>query len=451
MQASVTLQSSDETLVAGFAWAKTQALAYVFQADPVGDWFEAALPGREAFCMRDVAHQSTGAQVLGLAAATRNMLRKFAENIAETRDWCSYWEINRHNKPAPVDYCTNSDFWYNLPANFDVLHCCYRQHLWTGDRTYLDDPVFRNFYDRTVNDYVRAWDKDGDGIPEHYPVYGTRGIATYNEEVRHPLIGGDLIAVQAAAYLAYAAILELTGTVPAAGGWRVKAQGLRELYGSRWWNAALRRFASFQLQDRSYSAAYHGMSNYFPLYFGLVADEERLTAVLDDEIARRTALCIEERSYLPELFYAYGREDAAYAELTAQMAPTYSRREYPEVSYAIVGTIATGMLGLAPDATTSTLKTRPRLVAQTDWVEMTDLPILANRIQVRHTGQSETDLTNLSGPPFLWKATFPGHLDALWVDGAECQPQRGQDAHGHNESWVALSVGAQTSHTVTAR
>jgi hypothetical protein len=95
---------------------------------------------------------------------------------------------------------------------------------------------------------------------------------------------------------------------------------------------------------------------------------------LDDEIARRSALCIEERSYLPELFYAYARNAAAYAELMAQMDPAYKRREYPEVSYAALGSIATGMLGIAPDATTSTLTTLPRLTEQTDWVEMTNLP-----------------------------------------------------------------------------
>ena len=86
MNANVSLDSSDKLLRQGFAWAKTQALAYVFSAsttgDPVGDWYEAALPGREAFCMRDVAHQSTGAQALGLAHYTYNMLYKFAANIA---------------------------------------------------------------------------------------------------------------------------------------------------------------------------------------------------------------------------------------------------------------------------------------------------------------------------------------------------------------------------------
>ena len=145
----IVLKTSDTDLGEAFEWAKKQALAYSFTGDPVGDWYEAALPVREAFCMRDVSHQSIGAHALGPFQHTNNMLRKFAENIPESKDWCSYWEINREGLPAPVDYYNDVQFWYNLPANFDVLNCCYRMYLWTGDRTYIDDHTFLNFYRRT--------------------------------------------------------------------------------------------------------------------------------------------------------------------------------------------------------------------------------------------------------------------------------------------------------------
>ncbi len=92
---SLVLKTSDARLAAAFAWARGQALAYAFEGDPVGNWYEAALPGRHAFCMRDTAHQAMGAHVLGLAGYTHNMLHKFAENISKSKDWCSYWEINR--------------------------------------------------------------------------------------------------------------------------------------------------------------------------------------------------------------------------------------------------------------------------------------------------------------------------------------------------------------------
>jgi hypothetical protein len=144
-------------------------MSYVFDGDPVGPWFEAALPGRRAFCMRDVSHQVAGAQALGLSKYTHNMLRRFAENISASKAWCSYWEINYLKRPAPIDFKSDDAFWYNLPANFDVLDACYRMYLWTGDRTYVEDPVFLNFYAHTVTDYVsqrdlgvegRAWRQD---------------------------------------------------------------------------------------------------------------------------------------------------------------------------------------------------------------------------------------------------------------------------------------------------
>ena len=103
-QSSLELSSSDTRLVEAFTWAKQQALAYVFDKDPVGPWYEASLPGRRAFCMRDVSHQAAGAQALGLSKYTHNMLRRFAENISASKDWCSYWEIDYRNLPAPVDY-----------------------------------------------------------------------------------------------------------------------------------------------------------------------------------------------------------------------------------------------------------------------------------------------------------------------------------------------------------
>src|ERR1700683_4950892 len=120
-RSDLELRSSDTRLVQSFNWAKQQAMAYVFDGDPVGPWYEAALPGRRAFCMRDVSHQVAGAQALGLSKYTHNMLRRFAENISASKGWCSYWEINYLNHPAPIDFKSDEEFWYNLPANFDVL------------------------------------------------------------------------------------------------------------------------------------------------------------------------------------------------------------------------------------------------------------------------------------------------------------------------------------------
>lgn len=92
----ITLKSSDKELELAFEWATETAMNDVGNGDPVGPWYEAALPNRESFCMRDVSHMSNGAYYLGL----KGMLGKFAKNIASSRDWCSCWEMDKNNNPS---------------------------------------------------------------------------------------------------------------------------------------------------------------------------------------------------------------------------------------------------------------------------------------------------------------------------------------------------------------
>ncbi len=98
--------------------------------------------------MRDIAHQSIGGEILGLSNHNYNMMIKFAENISASKDWCTYWEINKNDKPAPVDYFNDEQFWYNLPSNFDVVQACFKLYEWTGNKEYLYNPVFINFYEK---------------------------------------------------------------------------------------------------------------------------------------------------------------------------------------------------------------------------------------------------------------------------------------------------------------
>lgn len=445
--ATLTLNSSNADLVTGFTWAKAQALAYVYRGDPVGDWYEAALPGREAFCMRDVAHQSTGAQLLGLADCTYNMLRRFAENISASKDWCTYWEINRYNQPCPADYQSDNHFWYNLPANFDLLHCCYRQYLWTGDSRYVDEPLFRNFYDKSVHEYVARWDRDGDGIPDHQPADGIRGIGTYNEVVPHPQVGGDLVAAQYGAYLAYANLQTLLGEVAVAETFRRKAHALQQHYHAQWWAAEAGRFASFRLQDGTYCPEYHGIPNFFPLYLDLVTAGEQWERALADVI-RNAGPNVEERAYLPELFYRAGHHEAAFAQLMAQFAPTYGRRDYPEVAFCAIGNVGGGLVGLSPDARTRTLTTYPRLTAAVEWVELAHIPLFNNLITVHHHGLQQSTLRNEQGAPLTWRASFPGTHTSVTVDGVHQPATQGVSTTGQPESWVSIQVEPGQQHTV---
>ena len=149
--------SSIPWLTQSFVWAKEQALAYGRTGSKtIGPWYEAALPGRNAFCMRDVSHQTEGAAALGLYAANRNLLGLFAQSAVESRDWAAYWEIDGEGRPSSADYVSDSDFWFNLPANFDVLDASVRMLRWTGDDSYRTDPVFQRFFRITMSDYIQC-------------------------------------------------------------------------------------------------------------------------------------------------------------------------------------------------------------------------------------------------------------------------------------------------------
>lgn len=263
--AKVSFTSSDPELNRAWEWAKSTALSYVRDGDPVGAWYEAALPGRDAFCMRDVSHQSTGAAVLGLDKHTKNMLFRFAENISESKDWCSYWEINKDNLPAPVDYKNDKDFWYNLPANFDVIDACFRMCLWSGDTSYVTDPVFLNFYEKSLTDYVGRWDLSADRImsrkrimnlpegatSENHHYYDNRGIPGYFEGAGGMMqMGIDLLAAQYTAYNWYH--YRLIAPAQRESQWLREANKIDSIIRSILWDPELSAFKSILYEDGSF-------------------------------------------------------------------------------------------------------------------------------------------------------------------------------------------------------
>ncbi len=451
MASPLGLETSDLKLAAAFAWAKGQALDYVFPhavyGDPVGDWYEAALPSRFAFCMRDVSHQATGAHVLGLAAFNVNMFRKFASGISPSRDFCSYWEIDKWDRPAPVDYKNDRDFWYNLTANFDVLDACWRQFLWTGDAAFVQDPAFLAFYRQSLKEYIEAWDKDGDGIPEHRPEYGSRGLGGYDEGPfsDRALYASDLVAAMARAFDDYAGLLELRGDHAATGLYRDRAAGLRTAYDS-WWSDAKGRYADGRVQGGALVYQDLIWNGVFPLYFGSIPPGPRRDATLR-RIVEATPEGIEIESYLPEIFYRYGKDDAAYAGILALADPAKKRREYPEVSFAVIGAVTTGLVGIQADARTRTIETRSGLTAATPFAELRDCPVFDGAVTVRHEGRGKTSLRLLSGGPIVWRAVFEGAWPALLVDGTSRAASAGRDEAGRPISWVLVEVAA--GHKVT--
>ena len=460
-QGAIEFESSDTKLVEGFQWAKSQALAYARTDGTIGPWYEASLPGRNAFCMRDVSHMSTGAQFLGLSLRNLNMLRRFAANISASKNWCTWWEITRDNLPAPVDYNNDQDFWYDLPANFDVLDACYRQWLWTRDSAYLD-PVFLNYYRHTVTDYVKAWDHNGDELLEHLPSYGHRGIATYDEDLQgEVLVGADLIAAQYAAYRDYAAIQGARNEMENAAVFERKANHLKSLYNSMWWDASRNSYFGATGEDGKFHAdlkegAGRGMLE-FPLYYGLTADGPKTRATLDTLEQRLESDLnatggevggVEGRSYLPDIFYKYGRSQAGYRALTAMMDPGLKRREYPEVSYTAIGNLGSGLMGIQPLAAGQTIETFSQLTNETDWAALHRVPVGGNIISVKHLKNNETTLTNEQGPALTWRAAFPGKFRALFSKGRQTPSSHGLRAAGTAQIYSTIQVRPGETHVV---
>jgi hypothetical protein len=466
------LKTSDTALAGAFEWARRQALGYAFSGDPVGDWYEAALPGRQAFCMRDTAHQSLGAHMLGLAGHTRNMLHKFAENVSESKDWCSYWEINREDAPAPVDYLDDAHFWYNLPANFDVLDACYRMYTWTGDRSYITDPAFLNFYRRTAHDYVERWDLGLDRIMTRQRIINirgrfdsanrfqkNRGIPSYDEGDPNFVVAVDQLAAQYAGYLAYARFQQLRGDQAEAEAFLSRARELKSFLNRVWWDTKAQSYYSRLNLD--YQLEGHG-PNLSVLYYGAAENGPKSNSVLNEllrTINERVAVGVERQSHFPEVLYRYGKSDAAYTQILDLMREGKNRREYPEVSYAVIGAITSGVMGIELDASEpenalrdslyvdGTVTTLPRLTAATAWAELDHIPIRANELNVRHDGMNKTTVENVRGPSLIWRACFPASLNTLQVDGKVLQARRHVTAAGQTVSCAAVDIGSEEKRT----
>ncbi|MFH0760254.1 MAG: hypothetical protein V2A67_01970 [Bacteroidota bacterium] len=397
----ISFSSDDPVLVQGFEWAKKQALAYVNRGtDPVGHWYEAALPNRYAFCMRDVSHQLIGAHLLGLDDINKNLLTKFVTAIAESRDWCGYWEIDKWNRPAPVDYKNDQDFWYNLPANFDIIDACYRAYLWTGDSSYLYDPAFISYYEKSLNEYVNRWDPDNDGLMEGASDSTTsRGLSSYNEE-KFGKVGADLLAGQFIGNYDYGNMLKIKKLPKSATNYTEKADKIRNHLNTVWWNPVQELYHHYIRYDGTWLDDKQMMS--FLLRWDVVPDERKLP-VLNHILMGYEQTGVEMNTYYPLEFYRAGRNDTAYSLLTRLMSPDLKRREYPEVSFAVLETIAMGVMGIVPDATNRSVTTTPRLTAPTHWAELKDMPLFDGTVNLRHDGFSST-LTNNTKRNITWIA-----------------------------------------------
>ena len=440
--------SSDKKVEQAFVWAKSMALHYKgHPKDSVGPWYESALPPRDAFCMRDVSHQSIGAEILGLKEENRNMLTLFASNISASKNWCSYWEINKAGKPASDDYRNDYEFWYNLPANFDVLYASWRLYLWTGDKYYINNPAFVHFQEKTVNDYINTWVLSADSMltrPAHpnAPVpfnesdafHRCRGLPSYSEGVANLKTGVDLVAALYRGLLTYSAILTEKGRLKEAALYSSKAEKYRQQLEAQWWDEKDKLYHTYYSNDGHFGKE---EGETFLLWFDALKDNNRINQTLT-HLSSKT-WNVENTSYLPLIFYNKGSWDKARDYILYLSDETTARREYPEVSFGVIEGIVQGLMGIAPDVRKHCISTIYK-TADTGNTVIRNLPLLNTIVDVAHLDAHQSSLTNRGKQQLKWKAMFYGSYHQAYADRKPVTIRQETDPQGKIISFAEVIV-----------
>jgi hypothetical protein len=457
---SFDFHSSNASLNETFRWAKQQALAYLRTGpDSIGPWYEAALPGRNAFCMRDVSHQAQGAAALGLFEANHNMLHRFADSTAASRNWAAYWEIDGNGMPSSADYHSDTDFWFNLPANFDVLDAIVRMWRWTGDDSYRDDARFQLFFRETLTDYIAQWQLQPETILERPRIanqrqangefVSSRGIPSYTEGPKNFIFGADLLAAEYRAILSYKEIAAKPEDKKLAARMQKTADAIQRILETVAWSQQGHHFNGVIQKGRSG----FGSGDTLALYFDAVKDPEHIRGALDyvSDPAYWKTINIEEESYVPLVLFRDGRTDAAYRVLLDMAVPGKPRREYPEVSYAIIASLICGAMGIEPSHTGDAydVRTLSQPMTRMDDLIVTSLRMKGNVLDVSHTADASTRFLNRKGPAIRWRAAFGGTVSNLRVDGRSVRAEHGLLARGIHISWTTITVLPGSSVTVS--
>lgn len=393
---------------------------------------------------------------MGLYEANHNMLQRFAASAAKSRDWAAYWEITGKGVPSPADYVSDNDFWFNLPANFDVLDATVRMMNWTGDSSYRTSPIFHNFSRITLSDYLRAWQLypamllTRPRIANQRTTEGrfidARGIPSYSEGTKDFIFGADLLAAEYRAMRSYQEVPENGSLLHDE---EKNASAIQSLLEKVAWSEQDHHYYGPIRNDLSG----YGSGDTMILYFGAVKDPTHIRGALDYISAPSywKQINIEEETYIAQTLFRYGRTSTAYEVLADISAPNKARREYPEVSYSVISAIVSGVMGVAPAAIGDNydVSTLSRLPTEMDVASLTDISIRRNRIQVTHHGSSLSRLKNLSGPPLRWRASFAGRLDRLKIIETEVPAHHFITWDGTPISWADVTVARGQEITVS--
>ncbi len=440
---TIGVSTSNKKLETAFAWAKDKALSYVqtgksgvvnrHERNSVGTGNVAYIPSywagytsRTAFYSRDYCHQASGAHLLGLQRENLSILRAFAATATESRKWFPLWALNFDGSPFTLDAPKEDYFVREVPAVFELVEQCYRQYLWTGDSEYVNDPLLWNFCTKAVTDFIALHDgripngvAEGDGSGDIF-----RGAATYNEiESDSPLIeSGDAIACQYQALECYSKMLAIKGDTKQAREFSRKADHLKTFFNKKWGVKKGKTEYVRGYDIKGNAPANWGLENswFMPMKF-ITEPSDKNDAYLDF-----IAGCMEKRwgrpsnleaiTYIPGVFFPYNRVPDAWKWL--EYIIDQPDKEYPEVSYTLVGHVVEGMLGFEPNAPEGSFLTVPRLPGAVADLCVSHIPLGGHRLTVTHEGISKSTVTHVSGNgPLKWEACFYGDHPTIFVNG----------------------------------
>ncbi|MFE3454771.1 hypothetical protein ACFXJ8_38200 [Nonomuraea sp. NPDC059194] len=394
------IDSSNEELVAMFEWACDRALRWAHPAgsrgplnvderQPYGMGEGVYLPSywagyahRSGFYLRDFVHQLPGAHLLGLHAANLAMLRCFAASATEEHGHRPVWAFNFDGSYLSIDYRGPGAFVREAPAVYELVEAGAVAYRWTGDRSYVDDPVLWNYYRRAVDLPPTAL---GTGIFD--------GTATYNEQDGEPLaVAGDGLAARYAAFLAMAELSRARGLD--GDDYERRALDLRRHFAAEW--KGVRGFT----RDGTPVMGWGMESSWFPALKRLAADEDLLDHIDAQTRGPGRPHNVEAWTYLPDTFFRHGRPETAWRWMREIFASREGEHvaggrngDYPEVSFTLVSQVVEGLLGVRPHG--AAIVTEPSLPAGVAWLAVSGIPVNGGSVAVRHEGGTTT-LTNLS-------------------------------------------------------
>ncbi|WP_214411641.1 glycosyl hydrolase family 65 protein [Sphaerisporangium fuscum] len=430
------ISSSCPEVVEMFEWATRRALRWAHpggtrgpvdadETRPEGTGEGVYLPSywagyahRSGFYSRDFVHQLPAAHLLGLDEANLTMLKCFAASATKDHGYHPVWAFNFDGSYLSLDYRGPDDFVREVPAVFELVEAAEAAYRWTGDRSYVEDPVLWAFYRHATGEFVEL---HGGGGPVARGTGGGifQGTATYNELDGEPLAeAGDGIAAQYRAYLAMAALARARGEDGEP--YNRAARRLRDHFARFWGGYGAGQIRGYTTGGDPVTGWGQENSFFMPLK-GIMPAGPRNEAYLDYVDAQASGPGrppnIEALTYLPDLFFRNGRPATAWKWMreifAARDLPHVAggrNGDYPEVAFTLVGQVVEGLLGVRPDAPSGEVTVEPALPPGIDRLEVSGIPVGGRRIAVRHD-RGTTTVTD-PGPG------VPLRVTAIFADGS---------------------------------